>query len=207
MDITITNVILEAEDVDAATAFYEALGLADRIQSTGASAPTGGFGGYTLSLVVAGPAQVDGYVRAATQTGAELVKEPSKSLWGYGGAFRAPDGSVWTVASSSKKDQRPAEMCYDDLVLLLGVRDVKESKRFYAEQGLSVAKGFGGKYVEFETDGIQLALQPRRAVAKNAGVEDDGDSGSHGLTVISDAGSFADPDGFSWDERPGQDHG
>lgn len=201
MTTTITAVVLAAEDVHAGRAFYRALGLSDRVHLTGESAPASGFGGYTLSLTVASPAQVDAYVRAATEAGAELVKESSKSLWGYGGTVRAPDGAVWTVASSSKKDRGPAELRYDDLVLLLGVGNVKESKRFYTEQGLRVAKGLGAKYVEFETAGIQLALQPRHAVAKNAGVDDDG-SGSHRLTVIGDAGSFTDPDGFSWEERP-----
>ncbi|MFC7550489.1 glyoxalase [Plantactinospora sp. GCM10030261] len=200
MTTTITSVVLQVEDVDAGSAFYTALGLSDRVQLTGGSSPTSGFRGYTLSLVTAGTAQVDAYVRAATEAGADLVKEPSKSLWGYGGTFCAPDGAVWTVASSSKKDRGQAELSYDDLVLLLGVKDVKEAKRFYAEQGLRVAKGFGGKYVEFETAGIKVALQPRHAVAKNAGVSDDG-SGSHRLTVIGDAGSFTDPDGFSWEER------
>jgi hypothetical protein len=38
----------------------------------------------------------------------------------------------------------------------------------------------------------------RRALAKVAGVSADG-TGSHRLTVASDAGPFTDPDGFVWE--------
>ncbi|MGC5021328.1 hypothetical protein [Micromonospora sp. DT47] len=59
-----------------------------------------------------------------------------------------------------------------DVVLLLGVADVKASKQFYVDRGLAVAKSFGSKYVEFETAGspVKLALYSRRAAAKDAGV-------------------------------------
>lgn len=36
--------------------------------------------------------------------GATALKPAAKSLWGYGGVVQAPDGTIWTVASSSKKD-------------------------------------------------------------------------------------------------------
>ena len=35
-------------------------------------------------------------------------------------------------------------------MLLLGVADVKASKRFYVDRGLAVGKSFGSKYVEFD---------------------------------------------------------
>ena len=35
-------------------------------------------------------------------------------------------------------------------MLLFGVADIGASKRFYADRGLTVAKSYGGKYVEFE---------------------------------------------------------
>jgi hypothetical protein len=37
----------------------------------------------------------------------------------------------------------------------------------------------------------------RRAAAKDAGVSPEG-TGSHRLTIGSDAGPFTDPDGFAW---------
>ncbi len=83
------------------------------------------------------------------------------------------------------------------MVLLLGVADVAASKRFYVDHGLTVARSFGRKYVQFDTGQIQLALYERRALAKDAGVSPEG-SGSHRITIGSDAGRFTDPDGFTW---------
>ncbi|WP_121257820.1 glyoxalase [Nocardioides ferulae] len=198
----ITSVILDTTDPATAEAFYAALGLRDRVRLRPAGAPSSGFRGFTLSLVVSRPATVDAFVAAAAKAGAEVLKQPAKSLWGYGGSFRAPDGSAWTVASSSKKNNGEPDLAFDDLVLLLGVDDVKASKQFYTEHGLEVGKSFGGKYAEFETAGIKLAVQPRRAAAKNAGVDAAG-SGSHGITIVGDAGAFTDPDGFVWETTDG----
>jgi len=85
-------------------------------------------------------------------------------------------------------------------VLLLGAEDVPASKRFYVDHGLSVARSFGRKYVEFEASSgaVTLGLYGRRALAKDAGVAQDG-SGSHRLAIGSDAGPFTDPDGFEWE--------
>ena len=84
-------------------------------------------------------------------------------------------------------------------MLLIGASDVKETKQFYVDQGLEVAKSFGRKYVEFASpDGsVKLALYGRRAAAKDAGVPEEG-SGSHRVVIRSEAGSFTDPDGFVW---------
>jgi hypothetical protein len=80
----------------------------------------------------------------------------------------------------------------------LGAADVAASKRFYVDRGLTVAKSFGRKYVQFATAPVKLALYGRRALAKDAGVSPDG-TGSHRIVIGSDAGSFTDPDGFTWD--------
>ena len=113
--------------------------------------------------------------------------------------MQAPDGAIWKVATSSKKDTGPATREVDDLVLLLGVEDVKASKQFYVDRGLAVAKSFGSKYVEFAPDSpLKLALYSRRAAAKDAGVPPEG-TGSHRIVVGSDAGPFTDPDGFAWE--------
>ena len=74
------------------------------------------------------------------------------------------------------------------------------SKGFYVDRGLAVAKSFGRKYVEFATPSspVKLALYGHRALAKDAGVSPDG-TGSHRLTMGSDAGAFTDPDGFAWE--------
>jgi hypothetical protein len=63
-----------------------------------------------------------------------------------------------------------------------------------------VAKGFGSKYVEFESAGspVTQALYSRRAAAKDAGVSPDG-TGSHRIVIAGDVGPFTDPDGFAWE--------
>jgi hypothetical protein len=144
--------------------------------------------------------------------GQRLHRVPAaKSLWGYGGAVQAPDGTVVTVASSSKKDTGPANRQIDDLVLQLGVADVAASKRFYVDRGLAVAKSYGRRYVEFgpASSPVTLALTKRRTLAKVAGVSPDG-TGSHRIAVGSEAGTFTDPDGFRWEAtspRAGQPRG
>lgn len=200
---TIRSIVLEVTDVAATETFYAALGLADRVHVRRTDAPTSGFRGYALSLVVSQRGTVDAYVRAALDAGATALKPATKNFWGYGGVVQAPDGAIWKIATSTKKDAGPAALEYDDLVLLLGVEHVKTTKQFYIDHGLKVAKSFGSKYTEFEApqEGIKLALYPRRAAAKDVGT-DPGGSGSHRIAVLSDAGSFTDPDGFVWEAPP-----
>lgn len=197
-------VTLEVTDPETANHFYtNALGLNGQVRVRAAAAPSTGFRGFTLSLVVSQPANVDALVGAALDAGATSLKPVSKSFWGYGGVVRAPDGTVWQVATSEKKDSGPASRDFDDIVLLLGVEDVKAAKRFYVERGIAVKRSFGGKYVEFDTPDstIDLALYGRRALAKTAGVSPDG-SGSHRLAIGTEAAGFVDPDGFAWEPVP-----
>ena len=113
--------------------------------------------------------------------------------------MRAPDGTIWKVATLAKKDTGPATRQIDEIVLLLGPADVRASKRFYVDRGRAVARSLGRKYVEFDTPSspIKLALYGRRALAKDAGAPPDG-TGSHRLVIGSHAGAFTDPDGFVW---------
>ena len=198
---TITSVILEAPDRAAAESFYtSAFGLGSTVAVRSSQAPTSGFRGFTLSLVVSQPSVVDSLIGTALDGGATTLKPPSKSFWGYGGVVQAPDGAIWKVATSSRKDTGPASRRVDDVVLLLGVVDVKASKRFYVEHGLTVAKSFGSKYVEFDASSspVKLSLYGHRGLAKVAGVSPDG-TGSHRIAIGSDAGPFTDPDGFAWE--------
>src|SRR3954469_16658865 len=197
----IHSLTLEVEDVAAAQAFYkEAFDLGDVITLRESREPTSGFRGLTVSLVVSQPGNVDALVRSALAAGATELKPVRKSFWGYAGVVRAPDGTIWKIATSAKKDSGPATLEVDEVVLLLGVDDVKATKQFYVDRGLAVGKSFGGKYVEFDTAGaaVKLALYPRKAAAKDAGVDASG-SGSHRLVVVGGAGTFTDPDGFVWD--------
>ena len=197
----ITSVTLEVPDPAAADAFYRAaFGLGTQLRLRASQEPTTGFRGFTLSLVVSQPSTVDALVGAALDAGATTIKPVKKGLWGYGGVVCAPDGTIWKIATSAKKDTGPATRQVDDIVLLLGVEDVAATKQFYVERGLTVARGFGSKYVEFTAPAshIKLALYKRRALAKDAGVPPEG-TGSHRIAITSDAGPFTDLDGFGWE--------
>ena len=196
---TIDSITLEVADTTAAERFYAAaFDVGPRLRLRPAQAATDGFRGFTVSLLVAQPATADALVEAALAAGATTLKPTAKSLWGYGGVVQAPDGTVWTVASSAKKDTGPATRQIDDVVLQLGVSDVVASREFYSGRGLSPAKSFGRKYVEYDTGPVKLTLNKRTALAKVSGVAAEG-SGSHRLAINSDLGPFTDPDGFVWD--------
>ncbi|GAB3618354.1 hypothetical protein GCM10027416_29110 [Okibacterium endophyticum] len=190
---------IEADDPAAAERFYtDAFDLGSLVRVRQAQEPSSGFRGFTMSLVVAQPANARELHNAALAAGAAEVKPPAKSMWGFGSSIQAPDGTVWTIATSSKKDSGPATRDVDEVVLLIGAADVGTSKKFYVEQGLTVSKSFGRTYVEFASHPIKLALNGRRALAKNAGVPAEG-AGSHRLTIGARTGSFTDPDGFRWE--------
>jgi catechol 2,3-dioxygenase-like lactoylglutathione lyase family enzyme len=185
---SIESVILEARDPAAAEAFYAAaFGLGDRLRVRASDAPSSGFRGLILSLVVSQPSTVDSFIGAAVDGGATTLKP-------------APDGAIWKVATSAKKNTGPAAREAGDFVLLLGVDDVKATKQFYVDRGLAIAKSFGSKYVEFDASAspVKLALYSRRAAAKDAGVSPDG-TGSHRMVIVGDVGPFTDPDGFIWE--------
>src|ERR671920_1389251 len=106
---TIDAVTLEVTDLSTARSFYDtAFDLGDRVRFRTSDAPSEGFRGYTLSLVVSQPANVHALFDAAVDAGATPVKPVSKSLWGHGGVIQAPDGAVWQVATSARKDSGPA---------------------------------------------------------------------------------------------------
>lgn len=198
---SIESITLEVSDATAAKTFYtEAFGLDAPLLLRESDSPTTGFRGFTLSLTVSQPATVNTLVNAALKAGATSLKPVAKSFWGYGGVVQAPDGAVWKVATSAKKDTGPDAGQIDDLVLLLGATDVKASKRFYVERGLTVGKSFGSKYVEFASPSspVKLALYGLRALAKDAGTSPDG-AGAHRVVLGSSAGTFTDPDGFEWE--------
>ncbi|MGW1509858.1 VOC family protein, partial [Streptomyces sp. NPDC002394] len=136
---SLTSVTLEVADLEAARRFYRAFGVDTCIGLRACEAPSTGFRGFTLGLTVSNPATVDGFVGAAVDAGATVLKPAAKSLWGYGGVVQAPDGTIWKIATSAKKDTGPDTREIDEVVLLIGVEDVKATKEFYVGRGLSVA--------------------------------------------------------------------
>jgi catechol 2,3-dioxygenase-like lactoylglutathione lyase family enzyme len=196
---SIDTLTLEVADLAAAQNFYSRVfGLGDRLRLRESDAATAGFRGFTLSLIVAQPADAVLLLDDAIAAGATVLKPAAKSLWGFGGSVQAPDGAVWNIATSSKKDVKPASRTIDDIVLLLGAENVAESKRFYTERGFAVKKSFGS-YVDFDTPegSIGLGLYKRAALAKSAGIAADG-SGSHRLVINGAGADVTDPDGFAW---------
>lgn len=196
---SIDSITLEAADTTAAARFYDdAFDLGELVRVRASDALSTGFRAFTLSLIVAQPANVTALIDSAVAAGATTLKPVEKSMWGVGGVVQAPDGAIWKVATSAKRDSGPATLEFEKIVLLLGAEDVGASKRFYVDRGLTVGKSFGS-YVDFamESSPIGLGLYKRRALAKDAGVAPEG-SGSHGLLINSGAESFTDPDGFSW---------
>jgi uncharacterized glyoxalase superfamily protein PhnB len=196
---SIDSITLEAADTTAAARFYDdAFDLGEVVRVRASDAPSTGFRAFTLSLIVAQPANVSALIDSAVAAGATTLKPVEKSMWGVGGVVQAPDGAIWKVATSAKRDSGPATLEFEKIVLLLGAEDVGASKRFYVDRGLTVGKSFGS-YVDFamESSPIGLGLYKRRALAKDAGVAPEG-SGSHRLLINSRAESFTDPDGFSW---------
>jgi hypothetical protein len=193
---------LEVDDPVAAERFYTAaFGLGPHVRLRASDAPTSGFRAFTLSLVVSQPATVDALIHAALEAGATSLKPPVKQFWGgYSGVVQAPDGTIWKVATASKKNTGPATQKIDEIALLLGVSDFVASKRFYIDHGLQVEKSFARSYLEFAAPAkhIKLGLYKRRALAKDAGVAPDG-TGSHRITIASHGGPFTDPDGFRWE--------
>jgi len=137
---SIEFVTLEVADPTAADRFYTAaFGLGPQLRLRASEAPTSGFRGFTLSLTVSQPATASALIDAALDAGATPLKPAAKSLWGYGGVVQAPDGTIWKIATSAKKDTGPATRQIDQFVLLLGAADVAASKRFYVDRGLAVA--------------------------------------------------------------------
>lgn len=199
--MNIESLTIEAADPAAARDFYAAAfgpGLPLRFRAS--DAPTEGFRGFHISLTMAQPADVDALAATAIAAGAEVVKPVAKSFWGYGGVLRAPDGALWKVVSSSKRNTAPASRDIESIVLLIGADDVLATKAHYVGRGLRVAKSFGRKYVEFEAGGgaVTLGLLGRKALAKDAGVPMAG-SGSHRIALHGGASTATDPDGFAWE--------
>src|SRR5690348_10565615 len=103
------QVVLEVADPRATGQFLtDAFGLDDRVVAQAASSESSGFRGFTLSLVCAQPSAVNSFAASALAAGATELKPVGKSFWGYGGSVQAPDGTIWKLASSAKKDSGPA---------------------------------------------------------------------------------------------------
>jgi predicted lactoylglutathione lyase len=119
----VSLITLGATDLGRSRRFYEALGwstgakpgddvvffqagemvvaLWDRAKLAADSCveDNGGWGGTTLALNFASPAEVDAAIEEARAAGAEIGREPAETFWGgYSGVFVDPDGHPWEIA-------------------------------------------------------------------------------------------------------------
>ncbi|WP_425303350.1 VOC family protein, partial [Nocardia gipuzkoensis] len=118
---TIESVVLEVPDSSAAEAFYAAaFGLGDKVRVRASEAPTSGFRGFILSLVVSQPSTVDSLISTAVDAGATTLKPAKKSFWGYGGVVQAPDGGVRDIGTWGKKGAGPGPPGVEVMVQGLG---------------------------------------------------------------------------------------
>jgi predicted lactoylglutathione lyase len=63
----------------------------------------GGWGGVTLALNFASPAEVDEVIEEARAAGATIGREPAETFWGgYSGVFVDPDGHPWEIAHNPR---------------------------------------------------------------------------------------------------------
>ena len=105
---TIDSITLGATDPEASARFYrDAFDLDDRVRTVATDAATDGFRAFTVSLVAPQPANVTALFDAAVAAGAHILEPLAKSLWGFGGVVQAPDGAIWNLATSTKKDTAP----------------------------------------------------------------------------------------------------
>ncbi|HSK96107.1 MAG TPA: VOC family protein [Euzebyales bacterium] len=140
---------------------------------------TSGFRGYVLNSVVSQPSEVITMLDAAVRSGAKVLKPAKKMLFaGFAAVYQAPDGAIWKLAAPTRKDtgQGGRPPVPTETIAVLGVDEPDASKAFYAALGMTVDRDYGSKFVDFRlTAGTcRLALMPRKALAKDAGVDDGG---------------------------------
>jgi predicted lactoylglutathione lyase len=201
MALTLDTITLGAPDLHTARAFYTSVFSADPTgdevdlhgtgrlalrplgelaEEVGASPATSGFRGYVLSTIVGQPAEVEALLDAATANGAATVRPAKKKLFGeFAAVYRAPDGALWKPAAATRKNTGPAvtPIRPAETAVYLGVASPKASTAFYERVGMEVDRDYGDTFVDFAvTPGAcRLGLLPRRSLAKDAGVEPDGD--------------------------------
>ncbi|MEQ4302090.1 VOC family protein [Plantactinospora sp. B6F1] len=223
MAITLDVITLGVPQVDAAYTFYtaafappnngddRAIGLdlhgtghlafrqIDALAAdVGARPASSGFRGYVLSSIVGGPSEVRVLLETATANGATIVKPAKKQLFGeFTAVYRAPDGAVWKLAASSKKDSGPVPSPPrpTETAIYLGVAEPKASKAFYETLGMRTEHDYGDKFIDFTVAGgvCRLGLLRRRDLARDAGVDEHGD-GFSAVVLTHTAASRAEVD-------------
>jgi len=119
----VSLITLGVRDLGRSRAFYEALGWTTgaapdddvvffqagdmvvalwnraRLAEDSCVEDTGGWGGTTLALNFASPAEVDAAIEEARTAGATIAREPAETFWGgYSAVMIDPDGHPWEIA-------------------------------------------------------------------------------------------------------------
>src|SRR3954470_18030530 len=176
----------------------------------GVSPESSGFRGFTLSYVVEQSSDVDDILVRLERAGGVVSKPPRFAFWGYSAHVTDPSGHLWKIASPKRKsliarkravDGVPKVIPAQELVLTIGVADIKRAKSFYKDGLGSQVKKDYSKFVSFEGD-PGLALYTWDALADDAGVPPEG-RGFRGFRIgtasaNARSASFADADGFFW---------
>ena len=174
-------------------------------ESAGASPESSGFRGFTLSYIVESWHEVDELVARAERAGGVISKPPRTAVWGYSAYVTDPSGHLWKIASSKRKpllgrkdgNGAATPIKPQELVLTIGVGDMKRGKQFYKDELAWPTRKDYSKFVLFDGGGAtpDLALYRWDTLADDAGVAPTG-SGFRGF-AISHAGRtyVADPDG------------
>jgi uncharacterized protein len=182
-------VSLELGEGSSKLALYRWEALAE---DAGIAADGSGFRAFTLSYIVERGEHVDLVMARAVEAGAKIGKPARRAFWGgYSGYFSDPDGYLWKVGSTKRPRrgsegaaQQPTAVQPRETAVTLGVEDFKRVKEFYSEGlGCPIDKSFGS-FASFKLgDGSStLGLYKRRALAKDAGVNADG-NGFRGFTL------------------------
>jgi uncharacterized protein len=183
-------VSLELGEGSSTLALYGWEALAE---DAGVAADSSGFRAFTLSYIVERGEHVDTVMAKAREAGATIGKAARRAFWGgYSGYFSDPDGYLWKVGSNKRPVRGSAERAAgqpeavkpDETAVTLGVEDFKKVKEFYSDGlGCPIDKSFGSFTTFILGDGSStLGLYKRKALAKDAGVDADGD-GFRGFTL------------------------
>ena len=134
-----------------------------------------------------------------SEAGATELKPAKKSLWGYGGVVRPRTARS---GRSRRRRRRTAARPPGRSTSSSSSWESPTSPRASGSTSSAASKWPRATAASTSSSPTrrahQLALYGRRALAKTAGVAPDG-TGSHRIAINSTAGTFTDPDGFTWE--------
>ncbi len=171
--------------------------------SARSEAPTTGFRGFTLSLVVSQPSTVDSLVGTALDGRRHDAEAGHEELLGLRRRRPGPGRDDLEGRVVVEEGHRPGHPGGRRRRAAAGRR--RTSRRPSSSTSTTAwpwgrASAASTSSSTLPASPVKLALYGRRAAAKDAGVAPEG-TGSHRIVIGGDAGPFTDPDGFVWEAR------